>query len=52
MLGCGFQVRTETEAARFKLVAEHAKTVHELETVLSDMATNVKSVIRKVLVEV
>lgn len=50
--GCGFQVRTETEAELMQLVATHAKQCHKLDSIPQEMAAKVKSAIKTVTVTV
>lgn len=50
--GCGFQVRTETEAELLQLVATHAKQCHKLESIPQEMVDQVKAAIKTVTVTV
>jgi len=50
--GCGFQVRTETEAELMQLVATHAKQCHKLDSIPQEMAAQVKAAIKTVTVTV
>ena len=50
--GCGFQVRTETEAELLQLVASHAKHCHKLESIPQEMVDKVKTAIKTVSVTV
>jgi predicted small metal-binding protein len=43
---CDGVVRAETEDEALRVVAEHARTVHGLETVSPEVAEKVKSVMR------
>lgn len=43
---CDGVVRAETEEAALRMVAEHARTAHGLETVSPEVAEKVKSVMR------
>lgn len=51
-IGCGFQVRAETEAELMQLVATHAKQCHKLDSIPPEMAAKVKSAIKTVTVTV
>ncbi len=51
-VGCGFQVRAETEAELMQLVATHAKQCHKLDSIPPEMAAKVKSAIKTVTVTV
>lgn len=44
---CDGVVRAETEEEALSMVAEHAKTVHGLETVSPEVAEKVRSVMRE-----
>jgi predicted small metal-binding protein len=50
--GCAFQVRAETEDEVMRLTGEHAKVVHQKMTIPPEMASKVKSAIKKVSVDV
>jgi predicted small metal-binding protein len=50
--GCGFQVRTESEAELMQLVATHAKECHKLDSIPQEMAAKVKAAIKTVPVTV
>ena len=50
--GCAFQVRAETEAELFQLVAMHAKQCHKLDSLPPEMATKAKAAIKTVTVTV
>ena len=50
--GCAFQVRAESTDEVMRLTAEHAKTMHQMATIPSEMAAKVKSAIRSVQVTV
>lgn len=43
---CEGVVRAETEEAALKMVADHARTVHGLETVSPEVVAKVKAVMR------
>jgi predicted small metal-binding protein len=43
---CDGVIRAETEEAVLKLVAEHAKDVHNLETVSEEVVAKVRKVMR------
>lgn len=51
-VGCGFQVRTETEAELMQLVATHAKQCHKLDSIPKEMVAKVQSAIKTVTVTV
>ncbi len=51
-IGCGFQVRAETETELMQLVATHAKLCHKLDSIPPEMAAKVKSAIKTVTVTV
>ncbi|MDN5941213.1 MAG: DUF1059 domain-containing protein [Nitrospira sp.] len=51
-VGCGFQVRAETEAELMQLVATHAKQCHMLESIPQELAAKVKAAIKTVPVTV
>jgi predicted small metal-binding protein len=50
--GCGFQVRAETEAELFQLVAMHAKQCHKLDSLPPEMAAKAKAAVKTVTVTV
>jgi predicted small metal-binding protein len=50
--GCGFQVRTETEAELMQLVVTHAKQCHKLDTIPPEMASKVQAAVKTVIVTV
>ncbi len=50
--GCAFEVRAESEDEVLRLVADHAKTMHNMAKVPSDMAAKIKGAIKTVSVNV
>ncbi|MGH7221208.1 MAG: DUF1059 domain-containing protein [Nitrospiraceae bacterium] len=50
--GCAFQVRAETEAELFQLVAMHAKLCHKLDSLPPEMAAKAKTAVKTVTVTV
>ncbi|MGH7183528.1 MAG: DUF1059 domain-containing protein [Nitrospiraceae bacterium] len=50
--GCGFQVRAETEAELFQLVAMHAKHSHKIDSLPPEMAAKAKAAVKTVTVTV
>jgi predicted small metal-binding protein len=50
--GCAFQVRAETEDEVMRLTGDHAKIVHNMTSISPEMASQVKSAIKKVSVDV
>lgn len=51
-MGCAFEVRAESDDEVMRLVADHAKHVHNMATIPPDMAAKAKSMIKTVPVEV
>ena len=50
--GCAFQVRAETEAELFQLVAMHAKLCHKIDSLPPEMAAKAKAAVKTVTVTV
>ena len=50
--GCAFQVRAETEAELFQLVAMHARQCHKLDSLPPEIAAKAKAAIKTVIVTV
>ncbi|MDD1718959.1 MAG: DUF1059 domain-containing protein [Methanoregulaceae archaeon] len=44
---CGFETNAPTEAELMKKIAEHAKTVHSMETVPPDVMAKIRKAIKK-----
>ncbi len=50
--GCAFEVRAESEAEVMRMVADHAKTMHNMANPPADMVAKIKGAIKNVTVNV
>ncbi|MGA2914356.1 MAG: DUF1059 domain-containing protein [Methanoregula sp.] len=46
-MDCKFQTTASTEAELMKKIAEHAKSVHKIETIPADLMAKIKKAIKK-----
>ena len=50
--GCAFEVRAETEAEVLRMVADHAKSMHNMTHVPPDVAVKIQGAIQSVTINV
>lgn len=50
--GCAFEVRAETEEEVMRMVGDHAKSMHNMQSVPADVVAKIKGAIKAVTVQV